>query len=351
MSDAGSLTYPLPERPAVRVGAERIGYALGVITSSSTYNRTGGSRSTAVAEAVAVQHQPGTFAWIDVTDPVAGDFDHIAAALQLHELAVEDAIEAGQRPKVERYDDTLVAVFRPARVDDAGVVVYDELFVAIGDHFVLTVGHGPLEALLQEAKRRMCEAVRIPNHPGTALYAVADVVVDGYVQLLRAKEHAIELAEIAVFSEQPPRGVGQELFRHKREVLNLWQAAEPLVLPLDELSDDRKDLVGDDVREYLRDVSDHLKAVVARLEAHRDLLTDAFDVNVAQVGVKQNEDMRTMSAWAALLLLPTLLVGLWGMNFRHMPELDARWGYPAALGVIVVSCVALAMWFRRVDWL
>ena len=315
------------------------------------FDRTGGDLPLAVNEAIAAGGASGTFAWIDVTDPVAGDFDRIAAELQLHELAVEDAIEAGQRPKVERYDDTLVAVFRPARTDDAGVIVYDELFVAIGDQIVLTVGHGPLEELLREAKRRMCDAVRIPNHPGTALYAIADVLVDGYVQLLHAKEHAIELAEIAVFGEPPPKRVGQELFRHKREVLNLLQAAGPLVLPLDELIDDRKGLVGDDVREYLRDVSDHLKAVVARLETHRDLLTDAFDVNVAQVGVKQNEDMRTMSAWAALLLLPTLLAGLWGMNFKHMPELDEPWGYPAALGVIVVSCVALALWFRRVDWL
>ncbi len=322
-----------------------------MITSSSCYDRTGGSRSVALADAMTEEHAPGTFAWIDVTDPVAGDFDRIAATLQLHELAVEDAIEAGQRPKVERYDDTLVAVFRPARTDDSGVIVYDELFVAIGDQFVLTVAHGPLEELLLVAKRRMCDAVKIPNHPGTALYAIADVVVDGYVQLLRAHEHAIELAEIAVFSERPPRRVGQELFRYKREVLNLWQAAAPLVLPLDELIDDRKGLVGDDVREYLRDVSDHLKTVVAGLETHRDLLTDAFDVNVAQVGVKQNEDMRTMSAWAALLLLPTLLAGLWGMNFRHMPELDVAWGYPAALAVIVTSCVALALWFRHVDWL
>ncbi len=286
-----------------------------------------------------------------MTDPVDADFDHIAADLRLHELAVEDAIEAGQRPKVERYDDVLVAVFRPARADSLGVIVYDELFVAIGDEFVLTVAHGPLDALLREAKRRMCDTVKIPNNPATALHAIADVVVDGYVHLLRAKEHAIELAEIAVFSERPPGRIGQELFRHKREVLNLWQAAHPLVLPLDELIDERKGLVGDDVREYLRDVSDHLKAIVARLETHRDLLTDAFDVNVAQIGVKQNEDLRKMSAWAALLLLPTLLAGLWGMNFRNMPELDTSWGYPAALGVIVVSCVALALWFRRVDWL
>ena len=134
-------------------------------------------------------------------------------------------------------------------------------------------------------------------------------------------------------------------------MLNLWQAADPLVLPLDELIDDRKGFVSDDVREYLRDVSDHLKAVVARLETHRDLLTDAFDVNVAQVGVKQNEDMRKMSAWAALLLFPTLLAGLWGMNFAHMPELDETWGYPAALGVIAASCLALLLWFRHIDWL
>jgi magnesium transporter len=295
---------------------------------------------------------PETFAWVDVTEPVQDDFTVFASEFDLHELAIEDAVEAGQRPKVERYGDTLVAVFRPARLDHSGSVVYDELFVAMGDQFVLTVAHGPLQAMLDEARRRMRATSRLENGPAAALHSIADVVVDGYVSLMAAKEHAFELAETSVFdTEQPARRIGRDLFRHKREVLQLWQAAAPLVDPLDALIDDRRGLVDDDVRQYLRDVSDHLKGVVSRLETHRDLLTDAFDVNVAQVGVKQNEDMRKMSAWAALLLLPTLLAGLWGMNFSSMPELDEPWGYPMALGVIALSCLALGIWFRRIKWL
>jgi magnesium transporter len=324
-----------------------------VIVSCSVYRADGAEqpRSVAMDEIVRGALAPDTFAWVDVTDPVQDDFHVFASEFDLHELAIEDAVEAGQRPKVEQYGDTLVAVFRPARLDHSGSVVYDELFVSIGDQFVLTVAHGPLEQVLEEARRRMLATGRLPNGPGAALHAIADVVVDGYVHLMRAKEHAFELAETAVFSEQPPRRIGQDLFRHKREVLQLWQAGAPLVGPLDALIDDRRSLVGEDVRQYLRDVSDHLKSVVARLETHRDLLTDAFDVNVAQVGVKQNEDMRKMSAWAALLLLPTLLVGLWGMNFESMPELDEPWGYPMALGIILLSCLALGLWFRRIEWL
>ena len=322
-----------------------------MIASSSVFRPSGTGSPVETAEASPWELAEGEFAWVDVTDPVTGDFDRFVARYELHELAIEDAVEAGQRPKVERYGKTLVAVFRRARSDAAGAIVYDELFVAIGDRFVLTVGHGPVSDLLTEAKRRMCDAVRIANRPGTALYAIADVVVDGYVHLLNAKEHSIEQAETSVFTERPPNKVGQDLFRYKREVLNLWQAADPLVAPLDELIDDRRGLVVEEVREYLRDVSDHLKSVVARLETHRDLLTDAFDVNVAQVGVKQNEDMRKMSAWAALLLLPTLLAGLWGMNFSDMPELDEPWGYPMALAVILGSSLLLGLWFRRVKWL
>ena len=322
-----------------------------MISSCATFRDTGDGEPLEVADCFDAPLAADTFAWVDVTEPVQGDFDRFAAEYGLHELAIEDALEAGQRPKVERYGEATVAVFRPARLDADGAVVYDELFVAIGDQFVLTVSHGPLEGVLARAQQRMRATRRLPNGPGSALHAIADVVVDDYVRLLAAKEHAFELAETAVFSDRPPDRVGQDLFRHKREVLQLWQAAAPLVGPLDALIDERKGLAEDDVRDYLRDVSDHLKSVVAELETHRDLLTDAFDVNVAQVGVKQNEDMRKMSAWGALLLLPTLLVGLWGMNFTHMPELDETWGYPLALGVIAGSTLSLGLWFRHVKWL
>jgi magnesium transporter len=323
-----------------------------MISACAIYGPDGVDEPHDVDEAFAEALDPQTFAWVDVTDPVRDDFLLFASEFDLHELAIEDAVEAGQRPKVERYGDTLVAVFRPARLDASGSVVYDELLLVIGEQFVLTVGHGPLDQLLAEARRRMGTTPQLPNGPGAALHAIADVVVDGYVQIMNAKDHAFELAEAAVFSdERPLRHIGRDLFRHKREVLHLGQAAAPLVVPLDMLADERRSLIDDEVRQYLRDVSDHLKGVVARLETHRDLLTDAFDVNVAQIGVKQNEDMRKMSAWAALLLLPTLLVGLWGMNFTDMPELDEPWGYPMALGVILVSCLALGLWFRRIKWL
>ncbi len=253
-----------------------------VITSCSSYGRIGAGQPAEFVAAVDGAAGAGTFAWIDVADPVPEDFERVAAEFALHDLAIEDAVEAGQRPKVDRYGHTLVAVFRPGRRDDSGAIVYDELFVAIGDQFVLTVSHGPLEGLLGRAKRRMCEATKIPNRPDAALYAIADVVVDQYVDLLDVDEQAIEAAEAAVFTDRPPEKVGQDLFRLKRDVLRLRQAAEPLVTPIEELVVQRRGPVGEEVRHHLRDVSDHLQSVVGRLEVHRELLTDAFAMNVAR---------------------------------------------------------------------
>ncbi len=252
-----------------------------VITSCSNYGRIGAGQPADFVAVVDGGAGAGTFAWIDVADPVPEDFERFVAEFALPDLAIEDAVEAGQRPKVDRYGHTLVAVFRPGRRDDFGAIVYDELLVAIGDQFVLTVSHGPLEELLDRAKRRMCGAARIPNRPDAALYAIADVVVDDYVHLLDVEEQAIEGTEAAVFAERPSEQVGQDLFRHKRDVLRLRQAVEPLVAPIEELVVQRRGPVGEEVRDHLRDVFDHLRSVVGRLEIHRELLTDAFALNVA----------------------------------------------------------------------
>jgi magnesium transporter len=280
-------------------------------------------------------------------EPTEEEFDSVRREFELHELAVEDAIVAHQRPKLEVYGDSVFVVLKPARWIEA--VEYGEVLIFLGPSFIITVRHG--QAHLHEARmwtERRPEIMRCG--PGAALYAIVDRIVDDYRPVTEALDRDIEAIEREVFSPEPVNPA-ERIYELKRQVLELHGAVAPLAEPLDRLASGRHDLIHAEMRPYLRDVHDHLLRVIQVVDNDRDLLTSVLAANLTQVGVRQNEDMRRISAWAAIVAAPTLIAGVYGMNFRDMPELRWRFGYPLALTLILIVCLTLFRYFRRIDWL
>ena len=290
------------------------------------------------------------FVWLGVFEPSAEEFEAIASEFNLHELAVEDAIKAHQRPKVEQYGDTLLVVVKTARyVDPDEVIEIGELLLFVNPAFIITVRHG--EGELGPVRERIERRPDLLEHGvGMALYAILDHVVDGYEDAAQGIDVDIQQVERQVFSEDQSNPV-ERIYKLEREVLDFHTAVAPLSGVVDEISRGHFEVVPDELREYYRDVHDHLRRVSGRIAGFRDLLGSALHANLTQVSVRQNEDMRKISAWVAILAVPTMIAGIYGMNFEHMPELRWRFGYPAVLLLIAVICTLLYRRFKRSGWL
>ena len=290
------------------------------------------------------------FVWHGLLNPTADEFADIAAAFQLHPLAVEDSIHAHQRAKLERYDDTLFMVFKPARyVDSQEIIEVGQLMVFVGVDFVVTVRHGESAALSDVRRALELQPARLEWGTGAVLHAIADKVVDDYEVVMMGLETDIDQIEHEVFSG-PKATHAERIFRLKREVLDFRRAVEPLEPAVAELAAGIAPL-DERTPHYFRDVHDHLLRVSERLNGLDALLDSALHANVAQVGMRQNEDMRKISAWVAIIAMPTMIAGIYGMNFDHMPELGWHMGYPGALALMVIACVLLYRNFKRRGWL
>jgi magnesium transporter len=291
------------------------------------------------------------FAWIGLYEPSEDEFDSVRREFGLHELAVEDAINAHQRPKLEVYDDTLFIVLKTARyVDSEEIVELGEILVFLGASFIITVRHGEGTALHDVRERVESRPDLMRCGPGAVLHAIVDRVVDDYAPAIEGLREDIEEVEADVFS--PERGSSaRRIYLLKREVLELTRATAPLVEPVAALAAGRYALVHENVHPYFRDVGDHLVRLNEQLEGFRDLLTSVLTANLSQVTVQQNEDVRKISAVVAIIAVPTMIAGIYGMNFDHMPELGWQYGYPLVLGVMAAVCLALFRYFKRVGWL
>ncbi len=293
----------------------------------------------------------GTFCWIGLFEPEADEFDAVRHEFGLHELAVEDAIAAHQRPKLEMYDHTLFVVLKPALYLDAPESVeFGEILLFVDDDFVVVVRHGDASQLIQVRKSLEAERDELRYGPGAVLLAVVERVVDDYANVLEGLERDIQEVEKQVFSDSDEAPT-ERIYKLKREVLEFAQATTPLLDPLDRLARGRFEAVHVELREYFRDTHDQLQRVVDQVATFRDLLTSVLDANLTQVSVRQNEDMRKISAWVAIAAVPTMLAGIWGMNFSAMPELDWRLGYPLAIGTMVGVSLGLYWRFKRSGWL
>jgi magnesium transporter len=298
-----------------------------------------------------VRREPGKFVWIGLYEPTEEEFETLTREFDLHPLAVEDALEAHQRPKVEVYGDMLFLVLKTARyVDPEEIVEIGELLVFLGEDFVITVRHGEASELHDAREALEHDPERMRNGPSAALHAILDKVVDDYTPALDGLNNDIDEVEQELFSGERVNP-GERIYRLQREVLDFRRAISPLVEPLDRLARGQYEQVHADIREYFRDVSDHLTRARDQLDNMRDLLSGSLQANLAQVAVRQNEDMRRISAWVAIIAVPTAMAGIYGMNFEHMPELRWELGYPAALLVMAAICTTLYRYFKKAGWL
>jgi magnesium transporter len=292
------------------------------------------------------------FVWIGLMEPSPEEFESVRREFELHELAVEDAIKAHQRPKLELYDDTLFMVLKTARYhDDTETVEIGEILLFVGDGFIVTVRHGSASALDGVRKKTEQRDDLLRCGTSAVLHAIIDRVVDDYEPVLAGIDDDIEQVEQQVFSTRRTNPT-ERIYLLKREVLEMHRATAPLVEPLYKLATGHyDDIVHDDIREYFRDVYDHVLRANESVEGFREMLNGVLDANSAQVGVRQNEDMRKISAWVAIAAVPTAICAVYGMNFEHMPELKWEFGYPLVIAVIAVICMALYRNFKRVGWL
>jgi magnesium transporter len=290
----------------------------------------------------------GAFVWIGLYEPSEEEFDAVTREFHLHELAVEDAINAHQRPKVELYGDTLLVVLKTVReLEGSDDLETGEILIFINRDFVVTVRHG--QSKLHDVRLQIEQRPDLLRYgTGAVLYAIVDRIVDDYEPVVQAVEVDIQEVEHDMFS--PDRtNPAERIYAIEREVLDLHRAIAPLAPAVDKLA--RGDIVHPELRNYFRDAHDHLLRTSGRIESFRDLLSSALQANLTQATVRQNEDMRKISAWVAILAVPTGVAAIYGMNFSDMPELHWRFGYPASL--ILILCISLVLYwrFRRSGWL
>ena len=302
-------------------------------------------------EALEAARTPDAFVWIGLHEPSEDEFDAVIKEFDLHPLAVEDAVHAHQRPKLETYGQTLFIVLKPARyVDSEEIVTLTEIMLFLGEGFLVTVRHGE-SAILSEVREMMeADPSRMKCGPLGVLHAIVDRVVDDYALVVRSLNTDIDEIERQVFSDER-KNHAQRIYRLKVEAVEFRQAVVGLEDPLDGLATGKVAEAETVLLEYFRNVHDHLLRVAQRVEAIDNLLSSALTANLAQLGVRQNEDMRRISAWVAIVAVPTMIAGIYGMNFEHMPELGWMLGYPFALTLMVVMCVGLYVMFRKRGWL
>ncbi|MEU7060994.1 magnesium and cobalt transport protein CorA [Streptomyces sp. NPDC046197] len=312
-----------------------------------------------------LREEPDGMAWIGLARPTERELLSLASEFGLHPLAVEDATEAHQRPKLERYGDTLFVVLRAARYLDAPEQVdFGELHIFVGPDFVITVRHGAAPDL-SAVRRRMEETPELLKlGPEAVLYAILDAVVDGYLPVVAGVQTDIDEIETEVFRGDPE--VSRRIYELSRETVEFQRATRPLVGMLHGLmAGFSKYGTDEELQRYLRDVADHVTHTSERVDAFRQALTEILTVNatlvtqqqnaemraLAEAGFEQNEEIKKISSWAAILFAPTLVGTIYGMNFHNMPELHWVFGYPFAIVLMAVVCTGLYVVFKRRDWL
>jgi magnesium transporter len=291
------------------------------------------------------RQEDDAFLWIGLHEPTFEEFDEVTDVLDLPALAVEDAVHAHQRPKVEHYPEADFAVLITARyIDPDEVIEFGQVMLFLGERFVVTVRHGAGLALtttrrdLEDRPERLCWG------PTSVYHAVMDRIVDEYEAVLVGLDNDIDEIESQVFAGNH-QNHAERIFKLKREVLDFRRAVRPLALEIRDLTSHAH--AGD----HFRDVHDHVLRVTEHVESYEAILVSALNANLAQVGVRQNEDMRKISAFAGMLAVPTMIAGIYGMNFDHMPELDWTWGYPASLAAMALAVAGLYVNFKKRGWL
>ena len=291
------------------------------------------------------------FVWIGLHEPSEEILDKVKQEFNLHELAVEDAHNAHQRPKVEIYNDSIFVVLRTMMRNKENHTEFGETHFFVGDNFVVVVRHGP-SVPYQEVRNR-CESTPelLKKGQGFVLYAVMDFIVDHYFPVVHDMENELEVIEAKMFKEKPSRETTEEIYDLKRELLDVKRAVSPLIDVCNKLMRFEIKCITEETRPYFRDVYDHVMRINETVENTQELLNSAMEANFSLISINQSDVSKKFAGWAAIIAVPTMLAGFYGMNFKFMPELEWHYGYFALIFVTIAVCITLFYFFRKSGWL
>ena len=292
------------------------------------------------------------FVWLGLYEPEKDILRAVQQQFGLHDLAIEDAYNAHQRPKLELYENSLFVVLRTAHLATSPRhLEFGETHVFLGRNYLVTVRHGSLRSHI--GVRQRCESTPhlLSKGPGYVLYALMDFVVDQYLPIVQQMENDIEDLEDEIFGESASRDATARVYQLKRDLLSLRKTVSPLVEVCNRLMRFELPHIPEDTRVYFRDVYDHIVRLNETIDAQRELLTTALEAHLSIMSHTQNEHMKRITAWAAMIAVPTMIAGIYGMNFRNMPELGWTYGYHVSIAVMVGACLALYTGFKRSGWL
>jgi magnesium transporter len=295
---------------------------------------------------------PEQFVWLGLYEPEKDILRAVQQQFGLHDLAVEDAYNAHQRPKLELYEDSVFVVLRTAHLTTAPRhLEFGETHVFLGRNYVVTVRHGSLRSHI--GVRQRCESTPhlLAKGPGYVLYALMDFVVDQYLPIVQQIEEEVDDIEDVIFGESANGDATVRVYQLKRDLLALRRTISPLVEVCNRLMRFELPHIPEDTRVYFRDVYDHIVRLNETIDAQRELLTTALEAHLSIMSHAQNEHMKRITAWAAMIAVPTMIAGIYGMNFQNMPELSWSYGYYASIGVMAAACAGLYVGFKRSGWL
>lgn len=295
--------------------------------------------------------RPDCFVWVALRDATDAELQEMQLEFNLHELAVEDAHHGHQRPKIEEYGDSLFAVMHLPEMDDKGELNIGEISVFVGNNYILSVRNRSRQDFLGVRSRCEREPDLLRQGAGFVLYALMDAVVDRYFPFVDALESELETVEAQIFVKGSARANIERMYALKRNTMVLKHAVTPLMEAVSKLHGGRVPHVCISSQEYFRDVDDHLVRINASIDSIRDTINTAVQVNLSMVTIEENETTKRLAAWAGIFAVATAFAGIWGMNFRNMPELQWEYGYPAALFFITAVCGLLFRRFKRAGWL
>ena len=304
-----------------------------------------------ISELIAHARKDGGFLWVGVTEPSTAEFEKLATDFEFHPLAIEDAVMAKQRAKLEMYEGMTFIVLRTTFYEErASQVTTGEILAFIGEHYIVVVRHGEGSPLTGVRNRLEQQPHLLAHGPYAVLHAIMDSVIDTYITITSELEKDVIEVEQSVFSDRKVYN-SEKIYFLKRELLEFSHAIYPLLVPLQRLAVDFNDIVPDELAPFFRDTLDHLHSAIDIANGLDNLLTSALSADLAHVQVQQNEDMRKITSWVALAATPTMLAGIYGMNFDHMPELRWTFGYPLALGLMALVTGTLYYKFKKSGWL
>lgn len=321
-----------------------------MIVNCTAYKDGKKLRDITIEEISDVLEQDNTFVWVGLLEPSVALMQQIKEEFNLHELAVEDAYAAHQRPKIEEYGDTLFVVLRTAQaVDDT--VQFGETHIFLGTRFVVSVRHGFSSSYAKVREHCERRPERLMRGPSYVLYSIMDFVVDNYAPIMESLETQFDRYEADLFERDSERAHLQELYQLKRQLIKIRSMVVPLLDVCSQLLRFHENIITKDGKIYFRDISDHVVRLIEAGDRLRDMVAAAMQIDLAQVTIRQNEVVKRLAGWGGILAIPTMVFSLYGMNFKYMPELEWHWSYPAILTVIAASCTWLYFRLRKVGWL